>query len=222
MADMWYFAKDQRKLGPFTSAEFKELADTGQLLPTDTVWKEGIEKGVLAAKVKNLFSKPAASAPPAPVAAEEFMAREEPKRTAEDAELPGVSSSAPSAHSAVESSVELNPPPPSEEKGEPEKASEPPPAAAPAAGPGAPPTKKAPVQPQVSAPKSRVFRVVGATGAVILGQDGTYVKYKKKCPKCGTEDSSVRTLLIRSGINRDRYFCQKCKKLQHVEIHGAL
>ena len=52
MADQWYYANDQQKLGPFSSGQLKELAATGQLVPTHTVWQEGVEKGVVAAKVK--------------------------------------------------------------------------------------------------------------------------------------------------------------------------
>ncbi len=214
MADMWYFAKDQKKLGPFSSAEFKELADTGQVLPTDMVWKEGIEKGVLAAKVKNLFSTPPAGVSPAPAAAEEGIAAQEPlaegkpeREEVQPSPLPN--DPVPTAPAATST-------------GSAEEPATPPQGSAAAATAAEVPRKKTPIQPQASAPKARVFRVVGATGAIILGQDGTSVKYKKKCPKCGTEDSSVRTMQIRSGINRDRYFCQKCKKLQHVEIHGAL
>jgi hypothetical protein len=29
-------------------------------------------------------------------------------------------------------------------------------------------------------------------------------------------------MAIRSGVNRDRFFCQQCRKLQQVEIHGAV
>jgi hypothetical protein len=55
MADQWYFASDNEKFGPFSAAQLMEAAALGRLRPTDTVWKEGMEKGVLAAKVKNLF-----------------------------------------------------------------------------------------------------------------------------------------------------------------------
>ena len=37
MADQWYYANEQEKLGPFSSAQLKELALIGQLAPaTDT------------------------------------------------------------------------------------------------------------------------------------------------------------------------------------------
>jgi GYF domain 2 len=59
VADRWYYAHGARRLGPFTARELSGLAAAGKLLPADTVWKDGMEKGVLAEKVKNLF-------PPAP------------------------------------------------------------------------------------------------------------------------------------------------------------
>jgi len=55
MADQWYYARDECRLGPFSGRELRELAVCGLLLPTDTVWKLGVKKGVTAAHVKNLF-----------------------------------------------------------------------------------------------------------------------------------------------------------------------
>jgi hypothetical protein len=43
-------------LGPCTSRELKELASTGQLLPTDRVLKDGMERAVKARRVKGLFA----------------------------------------------------------------------------------------------------------------------------------------------------------------------
>ena len=48
-------ARDGCRLGPFSGRELRDLAVCGLLLPTDTVWKAGIEKGVAAALVKHLF-----------------------------------------------------------------------------------------------------------------------------------------------------------------------
>src|SRR5262249_7593338 len=64
MADHWYYAQGGDKLGPFSARQLKDLAAAGRILPTDTVWKEGIDKGVLAANVKNLLTlAPAHSSP---------------------------------------------------------------------------------------------------------------------------------------------------------------
>ncbi len=67
MADLWYCAHDDNKIGPCSAWQLKELAASGRILPTDTIWKEGIEGGVLARSVKNLFSPFPASVPPAQV-----------------------------------------------------------------------------------------------------------------------------------------------------------
>jgi len=60
MADVWYYAHDANRIGPFSALQLKNLATVGDILRTDTVWKEGVEKGVLASKVRYLFSIPAA------------------------------------------------------------------------------------------------------------------------------------------------------------------
>jgi len=188
MADQWYYASDQEKLGPFSSAQLKELAAIGRLAPTHTVWKEGVEKGALAAKVKNLFPVPQGAPPavpdqatiPVPAPASEPLSPTPP---------PLVENQGPALQAIAEEDQKVQ-------------------------------SKKAP---KVNQPSSkRLFRVVGSSGAVVLGHDGTSVRYRKKCPKCGYEDSSLKTMSIRSGVNRDRFFCQKCRKLQQVEIHGAV
>lgn len=55
----WYYAhKEQAKLGPFSGEKLKELAASGAILPMDTVWKAGVNEGVPAHLVKNLFVAP--------------------------------------------------------------------------------------------------------------------------------------------------------------------
>ena len=54
MVDRWYYAHDETKSGPCSAEQLKGLAACGRILPTDTIWKEGIENGVLARKVKHL------------------------------------------------------------------------------------------------------------------------------------------------------------------------
>lgn len=70
----YYYARSNDKYGPFTAAGLRELAASGQLLPTDLVWEDGAEKWVAAGKVHGLFpnrSLPAEPAlpPPSPAAA---------------------------------------------------------------------------------------------------------------------------------------------------------
>jgi len=65
----WYYSKDGEKQGPVTSKQLKELAASGQLQPTDSVWKEGMKEWAEAKAVKGLFAadKPADPLLPPPV-----------------------------------------------------------------------------------------------------------------------------------------------------------
>src|SRR5262249_3250313 len=66
MAARWFYGRDKARLGPFTAQEMKALACSGGILPEDTVWQEGVERGAPAWKVKTLFAPPADD-PAAPV-----------------------------------------------------------------------------------------------------------------------------------------------------------
>jgi hypothetical protein len=63
MAEKWYYGRGDEQFGPFSADQLKELAATGQILPADSVWKEGMTRGVLASKVKHLFAAPPRQAP---------------------------------------------------------------------------------------------------------------------------------------------------------------
>ena len=54
----WYYAKGNRQLGPVSSTELKQLAESGQLVAEDLVWREGMVEWIAAAKVKGLFDAP--------------------------------------------------------------------------------------------------------------------------------------------------------------------
>ena len=62
----WFYAHADVRLGPYSGVELKALAAAGEILPTDTVWKDGIATGIAANLVKNLFVAPP---PPPPVIA---------------------------------------------------------------------------------------------------------------------------------------------------------
>jgi hypothetical protein len=72
MADQWYYWHDAEVLGPFSGKQLFDLATAGSLIPTDTVWKDGVEAGVQASLVQNLFATITSAAPgtdaPIPVA----------------------------------------------------------------------------------------------------------------------------------------------------------
>jgi hypothetical protein len=88
MAGGWFYAHEGDRLGPYSGERLKELAASGEILPTDTVWKAGVDEGVQASQVVNLFrpaqvnvveSAPAQivaeSAPPPAAASEEAKPR---------------------------------------------------------------------------------------------------------------------------------------------------
>jgi hypothetical protein len=55
MSTLWYYAHDEKKLGPFSQTQLKEMAAAGTILPTDTVWLKGVVQGAQASRIKNLF-----------------------------------------------------------------------------------------------------------------------------------------------------------------------
>jgi hypothetical protein len=80
MIRKWYYGRGADITGPVSDRELSDLAAGGHLLPTDTVWRDGVEDGVPADQVEYLFSaaaligdepapvppvSPAAVAPPA-------------------------------------------------------------------------------------------------------------------------------------------------------------
>ncbi len=57
---------------------------------------------------------------------------------------------------------------------------------------------------------------------MIVGQDGTTVKFRKKCTTCNHEDRSWQTIPIPRGTIRVAFYCPKCRKQRQVEIHGQM
>jgi len=66
MSQEWYYAKGEQKHGPVTSAQLRDLADSGELNPTDHVWSEGMSNWRPAGAVKGLFVSPQSGPPPLP------------------------------------------------------------------------------------------------------------------------------------------------------------
>ena len=62
--DQWFYGRGSDITGPVTGPELSGLAAGGTVLPTDTVWRDGVEDGVPADQVPDLF--PAADKPAAP------------------------------------------------------------------------------------------------------------------------------------------------------------
>jgi ribosomal protein L33 len=205
----------QKKIGPCSGQRLKELAACGRILPTDTVWKEGIEKGVTANKVKNLFRavpiSPARDA--VPVAKAPLVP---PPATVAPAVLAAAAPPCPV--------VEPDPIGPGTDVLAVEAAPAPPPApVAVAAEPN--PGREVSTPPSVSSwgsHQTRKGRATAGRGAVLVGQDGVNVKFRKKCTACGHADSSWTTMPIRNGVMRIGFYCPKCRKHRDVEVHGSL
>lgn len=52
----WFFQRHQETFGPFSIEELRKLADTGKIMATDLVWREGMENTYPAKSVYGLFS----------------------------------------------------------------------------------------------------------------------------------------------------------------------
>jgi hypothetical protein len=215
MANKWYFARDSKTYGPYSAGQLRGLAATGQLRPRDAVWKEGMENRVVAAKVKDLFTAaqlrppappaPAADAtpPPSPRAAE-TTPDATPEEIPDDVGLVPLGDSSPAPAEAAARTAPAGP------EGE----------TAPDAGQGAAPSPAKAERPRPQQPPNK-RRVLGVKGGTLMGQDGTTVRFRKKCQKCGREDTSVTSMQIPPGFVRVNFFCPKCRKSQQVEVHGV-
>lgn len=65
MAAQWHYTKGSERHGPVSSDQLRQLAASGQLQPTDLVWKDGMAEWQKASAVKGLFP-PQASGPTEP------------------------------------------------------------------------------------------------------------------------------------------------------------
>lgn len=64
MADGWFIQRDGQKLGPYSSAQLKQMTTTGQLLPVDLVSKGEAGCWVPSSQIKGLFAAPVKQPPP--------------------------------------------------------------------------------------------------------------------------------------------------------------
>lgn len=55
MADQWYVGRNGQKAGPYSTEQLKQMAAAGKLVPSDLLWKEGLETWVPLTKVKGLL-----------------------------------------------------------------------------------------------------------------------------------------------------------------------
>ena len=59
MAEQWYYAKGSQQAGPVGFEQLVELARTGQVGPTDLVWRDGMPNWEPAGQVPGLLAEPA-------------------------------------------------------------------------------------------------------------------------------------------------------------------
>ena len=55
MADQWYVGRNGQKAGPYTTEQLKQMAAAGQLVPTDLLWKQGLEQWVPLSQARGLL-----------------------------------------------------------------------------------------------------------------------------------------------------------------------
>jgi hypothetical protein len=193
MVQQWFYGQEGNKLGPCTAQQLRELASAGKIVLTDTIWKEGIDLGVLATRVKNLFPLPAILPLSRDVAApvNQPAAHESTGIDARPAEsIPSLSSGhAAEVAGTMEGSAPVKTPTPA-------------------------------YQPSGEKKQVKKGRAIALKGAKITGQDGTTVQFRKICTTCGHEDPSRTTLPIRTGMTRIPFYCPKCRKSREVEIQG--
>jgi hypothetical protein len=222
MPDQWYYGPRATRLGPFTAQQLKDLAAAGKIQQTDTIWKEGVEQGVPATRVKNLFPasqpqlQPAVTLPAA--VPEPGPALSEKGSSVQDQAVPLAPEGEHVASPPLEPQQDGSEPP---NTGTADQA----PAQDPAdssreAAPAAP--EDSTLVPKAKAPQPKKGRALGGNGAIIVSQDGFTVYFRKKCTKCGYEDLSKSRMPIRSGTTRTGFFCPKCRKLRQVEILGTV
>jgi hypothetical protein len=208
MVSQWYYGRADDKHGPFSAHQLKDLAATGDLRRTDTVWKEGVERGFLAAKVERLFEPAAARAAsetsPAHAIGVSASEQSDTGSPVESMRPVDFVSTLPASHDAIravepDSRTSAAEPPPVQEN----------PAVLASAEPKPSESRK---------PEPRKARATVVTGAIIIRVEATAVVYRKKCNNCGHEDASQSRIPIRNGVTRLSFFCPKCRKARPVQI----
>jgi hypothetical protein len=229
MADVWYYAHDGNRSGPFSGQQLKGLADASHILPTDTVWKEGTAKGVPAGKVRYLFTAAPVIAAPAAVIAVPIIIQAAPAKPVgtpapEGACLVAFSDAAPVTLDAASPVVamETGEGSPDSPSGEAAAAADVAVAAPPGEAEAAKPEKAAvTADPKMRPMPVRKLRAIAGKGAQVVGQDGVTVKFRKVCTVCKHQDSCWNTMRIITGLTRVPFFCPKCRKNRGSEIIGS-
>ena len=62
----WYYARGNQQQGPVAAQVIQEMIRSGQLQPTDLVWRQGMPNWLAASQIPELFSDQSATTPPPP------------------------------------------------------------------------------------------------------------------------------------------------------------
>ena len=65
---------------------------------------------------------------------------------------------------------------------------------------------------------------IALSGAIIIEEKGSQMKYKRKCEKCGWVDNSTVSTsapMSKSNTTTSHFFCPKCKNNQNIKIQGS-
>jgi hypothetical protein len=60
----WHYSKNNQQQGPVSAEQLKQMAASGQLQPTDLVWKQGMSQWSEAHRMKGLFPANDVACPP--------------------------------------------------------------------------------------------------------------------------------------------------------------
>jgi hypothetical protein len=210
MVQKLFVGRAERTFGPFSATQLREFAAVGKLRLTDRIWKQGQEQqGVAAARVRNLFPQPdpvqaLLTVTPVLIPAE-VDSTTQPHLV--DTAVPAPDSFDNASSAAL---VPLN---------EEERTGVPPESSQQSVSTPVPPKAQAPAH---APEKQRLRRAIAVQGAILMGQDGVYVQFRKKCVVCGFEDTCRSNMLIGQGITRAQFFCRKCRKCRDVLIQGLM
>src|SRR5215472_10586912 len=64
----WYYNQDGKNYGPVSPSQLRQLATSGQLVPTDMLWRQGMKEWVPAGTLLGFPAPPTPPAAPTPAA----------------------------------------------------------------------------------------------------------------------------------------------------------
>ena len=71
----WYYARNKQPFGPIDEATFRGLCRSGQVVPSDMVWTDGMAGWVPAGSMPGLLPQQTSQAAPTPTAAQQRSPR---------------------------------------------------------------------------------------------------------------------------------------------------